>query len=160
MLQDYFTGNKASGINKNFFWYFYWNYVFFFASSFKDTEILKSYCFERNSRIWYLNSYNLQFHQTTFHNTNNISSKDLFVVYKLPLRIEDMAIKLNEIKVFKVLFSKFCYLFREDLDKSRLTVVKIFYGHISTRLMVPIRCHVLLFRFPRGSIRAPIFHLF
>ena len=42
MLQDHFTGNKASGINKNLFWYFYWNYVCFFASKFKATETLEA----------------------------------------------------------------------------------------------------------------------
>ena len=32
VLQNHFIGNKASEINKNLFWYFYWNYVYFFTS--------------------------------------------------------------------------------------------------------------------------------
>ena len=31
VLQNHFTGNKAGEINKNLFWYFYWNSVILFA---------------------------------------------------------------------------------------------------------------------------------
>ena len=88
------------------------------------------YCFEGNNRIWCLNGYDSESYQTTFHNNNYqnmlFNSTTLFVVYKWPLRIETVVIKLNEIKVFEVLFSRFCGLLREDIDKSRLRVVKVF----------------------------------
>ena len=31
MLQNHFIWNKASEINKNFFWYFYWNCLLFYS---------------------------------------------------------------------------------------------------------------------------------
>ena len=47
-----------------------------------------------------------------YHNRLS-NSTTLFVVYKWPLRIETVVIKLNEIKVFEVLFSKFYGLLRK-----------------------------------------------
>ena len=89
----------------------------------------ESYCFERNNRIWCLNGYDFESYQTKFHKKNHNSlsnSTTLFVVYKWPFRIETVVIKLNEKKMFETLFSKFCGLLREDIDKSRLRVVKVF----------------------------------
>ena len=59
------------------------------------------------------------------------------MVYKWPLKIETVAIKLNEIKVFEVLLSKFCGLLREGKDKSRLRAVKVFLGHIRNSFSSP-----------------------
>ena len=47
--------------------------------------------------------------------SNMFHSKTLlFVVYKCPLRIETVVIKLNEIKVFEVLFSQFRRLLHKE----------------------------------------------
>ena len=151
MLQNHFIGNKASEINKIFFWYFYWNYVCFFAS-FAYWKFYKpeSYCFKWNNRIWWLNGYDFLSYQTTFHKKiyhNRLSnSTTLFVVYKWPLRIETVVIKLNEIKVFEVLFSKFCTLLRKDIDESRLKLQRFSKVTLGTAFPAPLRYRVLLFR--------------
>ena len=107
MLQNHFIGNKASEINKISFWYFYcfyWNFVCLFASFAIENFKLESYCFERNNRIWCLNGYDFESYQTTSHKKNYhnrlSNSTTFFVVYKWPLRIETVVIKLNEIKVY------------------------------------------------------------
>ena len=95
-------------------------------------------------------------------------SKDLFVIYKWPLRTENIVIKLNEIKGFKDLFSVFCRHLQENTNEGRPKVVKIFYGillpfHIGTSffsLMVPLRYRVPLFRFSKGPTRVSIFRFF
>ena len=70
----------------------------------------KSYCFERNNRIWCLNSYDFELYQTMFHNKTA-----LFVVYKWPLRIETIFIKLNEVKLKCLKFCSLnCHLLREE----------------------------------------------
>ena len=101
----------------------------------------KSYCFERNNWIWCLNGYDFESYQTTFHKKNYrnmlLNSTTLFLVYKWPLWIETAVIKLNEIEVFEVLFSKFCCLLREARDKSRLRVAKVFQGHIRNSFSSP-----------------------
>ena len=90
----------------------------------------ESYYFERNNRIWCLNGQDFESYQTTLHKKNYhdrlSNSTTLYVVYKLLLRIETVVIKLNEIKVFEDLFSKFCGLLRDDIDSSRLRVVAVF----------------------------------
>ena len=77
-----------------------------------------------------LNGYDFETYQTTFHKRsyhNRLSSSTaLFVVYIWLLRIETVVIQLNEMKVFEVLISKFCGFLREDIDKSRLRVAKVF----------------------------------
>ena len=84
----------------------------------------ESHCFKRNNKILCLNGYDFEPYQTTSHKKNYhnrlSTSTTLFVVYKWPLRTETVVIKLNEIKVFEVLFSKFCTLLRKDIDESRL----------------------------------------
>ena len=72
----------------------------------------------------------------------------LFLVYKWPLRIETAVIKLNEIEVFEVLFSKFCGLLREARDKSRLRNAKVFQGHIRNSFSSPTRVPCFIFQGP------------
>ena len=95
MLQNHFTGNKASGINKNLFCYFEKiekfveiMFAFFFHLLIENFKP-ESYRFERNNRIWCLNGYGFQLYQTMFHNKNYhnrlFNSMALFVVYKWPL---------------------------------------------------------------------------
>ena len=65
--------------------------------------------------------------------------------------------------MFEVLFSKFRRLLREDTDKSRLKVVKFFWGHIGTSfysLKVPLRHRVPIFMFSEGPIGVPVFLFF
>ena len=65
----------------------------------------------RFERIWSLNGYDFKLYQATFHSKNYhnrlFNSTELFVVYKRLLRIEDVVIKWNEMKL-KCL--KFCSL--------------------------------------------------
>ena len=58
--------------------------------------------------------------------TEQFDHLHLIYHFSVPLKIEIVAIKLNEIKVFEILFSKLCHLLQEGTDKSRLTVVKFF----------------------------------
>ena len=112
-------------------------FVYLLIENFKP----ESYCFERNNRIWCLNGYDFESYQTKFHKKNYYNrlsnSTTLFVVYKWPLKIETVVIKLNEIKVFEVLLSKFCGLLREGKDKSRLRAVKVFLDHIRNSFSSP-----------------------
>ena len=69
-----------------------------------------------------MNGYDFESYQTTFHRKNyrnRLSNyTTLLVVYIWLLRIETVVvIKLNEIKVFEVLISKFSGFLREDIDK-------------------------------------------
>ena len=150
VFQNHFIGNKASEIKKNFFLYFFVEIMFAFLlhlliENFKPED----YCFEI---IWCLmfewiwkdlifEWLRFCYHSKNYHNWL-FNSTAFFVVYKWPLTIEDVVTEWNEIKVFEVLFSKFCRLFREVADKSRLTVKKIFQGQIRTNfstLTAPLR---------------------
>ena len=67
-----------------------------------------------------MHCYHFEPHQTTFHKKNYNKRLSNFVVYKWPLKIETVVIKLKEIKVPEVLFSEFCDLLSENIEKSRL----------------------------------------
>ena len=94
--------------------------------------------------------------------------RDFQICISVPLRTENIVIKLNEIKGFKLLFSIFCRHLQENTNEGRLKVVKIFYGtlvlfHISTSffsLMVPLRYRVPLFMFSKGPTSVSIFRFF
>ena len=70
--------------------------VYFFVYLLIENVKLESYCFERNNKIWYLNGYDFELYQTTFHikNYNNklFNSTALFAVYKWPLKTESVVI--------------------------------------------------------------------
>ena len=129
--------------NKIFFWYFYWNYVCFFASFICLLKILNQKATVSKGTIgfdvWMATILSHIKPSSTKKNYYNrlSNSTTLFVVYKWPLKIETVVIKLNEIKVFEVLLSKFCGLLREGKDKSRLRAVKVFLGHIRNSFSSP-----------------------
>ena len=106
VFQNHFIGNKASEINKNFFLYFFVEIMFAFLlhlliENFKpeDYRFEIIWCFHGFERIWSLNGYDFELYRTTFPSKNYrnrlFNSKALFVVYKWPLTIKDVFIKLN-----------------------------------------------------------------
>ena len=130
----------------------------------------ESYCFKRNNRICRLNCNNFESYQTTFHKKNYhkrlFNSTTLFVVYKWHLRIETVVIKLNEIKAPEVLFSEFCNILRENIDKSKLIhrVVKFFQSHIRNSFSSPTMVRCFAFQGPGFPVslrsRSPVFKFF